>query len=227
MDQQMIKALINIQSNIGIIPKTKTGQTGNRAFKYADLQSVWVRLQPLLKENRIFFTQQIKTINEKPFLISKAYHESGEFMESEIEISHVTSDIKNFGALISYYRRYATVCFFGLVCDEMEMETEEGKKINIEIKKKVVKKPIEKPVEETQKQPFKSKISTQEINKFLIEKDLLKDSKSEKRKFLDEILETNTNRSETDIIEGIYCNYNKFDEMFKKWNESKRKKASV
>lgn len=136
MTQELIKALINIQSEIGVIPKKEVGQTGHLKFKYADLPCIWEKLQPLLKENKVFFSQQVMTKNGAPCLVSKAFHESGETMESEVEISHVTADIKAFGGLISYYRRYATVCFFGLVCDEPEVESNDGKNIKVDHKPK-------------------------------------------------------------------------------------------
>jgi hypothetical protein len=141
-NNKLIKALINIQSKIGVIPKKEKGQTGNRSFKYADLPAIWEKLQPLLEENNIFFSQQITSIEKNVFVVSKAYHESGECMESSIEIFHIPQDIKQFGGLISYYRRYATVCFFGLVCDEEEVENKDIKIENINLNQSTAKNTI-------------------------------------------------------------------------------------
>ena len=55
---KLAKALVAAQSAFKPIPKSKTGQEGNRKFKYADLADVVSMVTPILNSNGIFLISQ-------------------------------------------------------------------------------------------------------------------------------------------------------------------------
>lgn len=118
LNEDFIQAMINLHSELDTVKKDCTGQTGNRKFSYANLESIWSVLQPLVVKNNLWFSQEVTTINDKEFLISSIYHKSGGFKKSIVEMKYQGNDIKLFGGSISFYRRYLIMCLFCIVCSE-------------------------------------------------------------------------------------------------------------
>jgi len=86
----------------------KTG--GKFKFKYADLDAIIEATRPALSKNGLAIIQPI--IDDK--LLTIITHSSGEFIESSMPLpARIGDDPKQYGAHISYLRRYA---YQSLVC---------------------------------------------------------------------------------------------------------------
>ncbi len=120
--KELIKAMISLQSEITPVHSDKQGQSGNRKFNYANLESMWGMLQPLLIKNNLWLTQEVVSIeNDKESydcVDTYLYHESGGVKFSRVRIRFSGSEIKQFGGSITYYRRYAQLAMFNLVSSD-------------------------------------------------------------------------------------------------------------
>ena len=114
--EEFIKAMIQVQSELKPVVKDQEGQSGNRKFPYADLESIWDVLQPLLVKNNILLIQDVSTDEGVEYLCSTLLHPSGGCHYSKVEIEFSGSEIKVFGGAITYYRRYAIQAIFCIVC---------------------------------------------------------------------------------------------------------------
>lgn len=86
----------------------KTG--GKFKFKYADLDAIIEATRPALSKNGLAIIQPI--IDDK--LLTIITHSSGEFIESSMPLpARIGDDPKQYGAHISYLRRYA---YQSLIC---------------------------------------------------------------------------------------------------------------
>lgn len=120
--KELIKAMISLQSEITPVHSDKQGQSGHRKFNYANLESLWMMLQPLLIKNNLWVTQEVVSVeNEKESfdcVDTYLYHESGGVKYSRVRIRFSGSEIKQFGGSITYYRRYAQLALFNLVSSD-------------------------------------------------------------------------------------------------------------
>ena len=108
-------ALSKAQGEFTAIAKNRlveiTMKTGGKfKFKYADLDAIIEATRPFLSKNGLAIIQPI--IDDK--LLTIVTHSSGEFIESSMPLpARIGDDPKQYGAHISYLRRYA---YQSLVC---------------------------------------------------------------------------------------------------------------
>lgn len=104
-------ALAKAQAEFPAIPKNRTGRIQPKdqskqgfEFKYADLEAVIAATRPALTKNGLAVVQQIIGDALRTILV----HESGEQLVSEINVGGPRdyNDIKHFGIMVSYNRRY-------------------------------------------------------------------------------------------------------------------------
>lgn len=125
-------ALAKAQGEFPAIPKNRTGKIQPKdqskqgfEFKYADLEAVIAATRPALTKNGLAVYQQIDNDTLRTVLI----HESGEQLVSEIIIGGPRDypEIKHFGIMVSYIRRYQ---YQSLVCvasdDDADVDPNEG-----------------------------------------------------------------------------------------------------
>jgi len=87
--------------------------------KYADLNSVREAVIPILNNNGIVVLQPIKNIDGKNFVCTMLLHETGEMLESFIEIVYNKSnDAQAQGSGITYARRYGLQSFVCVGADD-------------------------------------------------------------------------------------------------------------
>ena len=127
------KALANFQQEVPVILKDTSGY----GYKYADLPKILEIINPLLKKNKLGFTQLINGTKIKTILFEL---ESGETIESETDMPIDSLNYEEgldkkgnkkmllrgfegmnkaqaIGSLITYFRRYALSSMLGLVTD--------------------------------------------------------------------------------------------------------------
>ena len=130
---KLYQALFQARQQLPPIPRNKTGRTGNQSYKYSDLGDILELVNPRLWASGLFVTQPI--IGSE--LVTKIVHaESGE-SESYPMALPACGDIKEYGALITYFRRYAICAALGVVTEE---DTD-----GVDHKQIVPSKPIQAP----------------------------------------------------------------------------------
>lgn len=110
---KIIKALVEFQSKAPKILKN-----ANNPFfksKYATLGDILTLIQPILSECKLVVLQVPTTQNE---LITRIYHESGEFIEGSYLVNPIKADPQSLGSAITYARRYAITSMLNLNIDD-------------------------------------------------------------------------------------------------------------
>lgn len=114
--KNIYKALANFQQEVPVIHKDTQGY----GYSYADLPTIFEKINPLLKKNGLGFTQVFDQNN----LVTHLFHvESGEVISSELPIPQgiQLAKMNEFQVLwsgITYLRRYAISSLLGLVTDK-------------------------------------------------------------------------------------------------------------
>jgi hypothetical protein len=113
---KIIPALIAAQAEFPTIGKDASGYN----YKYATLASVVEAVRPTLKEHGLAFAQLVVGSSD---LVTILMHESGQTLTCHTEIVPTTlsgksSAAQQFGAAITYARRYALTAMLGLASDE-------------------------------------------------------------------------------------------------------------
>ena len=117
--KHLFKALAAFQQEVKPIFKGTKGY----GYSYADLPTIFDKINPLLNKHGLGFTQLINTHEEANYLNTMVFHvESGELLESNTLIPQVNlknmNDYQSFGSGVSYFRRYCISSCLGLVTDK-------------------------------------------------------------------------------------------------------------
>ena len=117
--KHLFKALAAFQQEVKPIFKGTKGY----GYSYADLPTIFDKINPLLQKHGLGFTQLINTHEEDNYLNTIIFHvESGETLESNTLIPQVNlknmNDYQSFGSGVSYFRRYCISSCLGLVTDK-------------------------------------------------------------------------------------------------------------
>jgi hypothetical protein len=92
-----------------------SGADGRRyKFSYASLGKILEIVKPVLKENSLRIIQMPCGRGLKTILA----HKSGEYIESISEPSVNLTNLQDWGASITYLRRYAIICLLGIVAED-------------------------------------------------------------------------------------------------------------
>jgi len=115
--KQIIKALLEAQKEMGMAKK----DSKNPFFKssYADLNSIMEACMPALNKHGIVVMQPIVQVEGKSFVKTLLLHESGETMDSTIEIIYSKgNDAQAQGSGITYARRYGMQSFLNIGAED-------------------------------------------------------------------------------------------------------------
>jgi len=109
------KALADFQQEVPVIHKGTKGY----GYSYADLPAIFEIINPILKKNKLGFTQLIQGKDIKTILF---HTETGETIETVTEIPQdvTLKGMNSFqvsGSAFTYFRRYAISSMLGLVTD--------------------------------------------------------------------------------------------------------------
>ena len=106
-----------LPKNRKVTIKIKTG--GSYEFRYADLEAVFSSTRPALTKHGVSFVQTIQPSNGRSSLVTMLAHKEGGTLVSTIEFNMPTGgDIKDFGAHLTYLRRYAATALLGVAADD-------------------------------------------------------------------------------------------------------------
>lgn len=114
--KNIYKALADFQQKVPVIHKDTQGY----GYSYADLPTIFEKINPLLKEFGLGFTQ---TFNHTELKTTLFHVESGETIESILDIPQgiqlaKMNEFQVLGSGITYLRRYALSALLGLVTDK-------------------------------------------------------------------------------------------------------------
>lgn len=88
-------------------------------FKYADLENILAAVRPALAVNGLAFVQPIVQEGDVSYLRSVITHKDGAELASTIRVpSSDARDPKQYGALLTYLRRYMACSILGVAADD-------------------------------------------------------------------------------------------------------------
>jgi hypothetical protein len=129
--KNLFKAIADFQQEVPTIHKGTKGY----GYTYADLPTIFEKINPLLKKHGLGFMQNLQSEEGINYLETIIFHvESGESINNMVMIPEVTlkgmNDYQSFGAGCSYFRRYALSSSLGLVTDiDTDASGEQIKKV--------------------------------------------------------------------------------------------------
>ena len=114
--KNLLKALAEFQQSVPVIHKGTQGY----GYSYANLATIFEIINPILKVNKLGFTQLVGDNNIKTIIF---HYESGEQLETITTIPQGTNlkgmnDFQTLGSAITYIRRYALSSALGLITDK-------------------------------------------------------------------------------------------------------------
>jgi len=114
--QSLFKSLAAFQQEVPVIHK----ETKGYGYSYADLPTIFDKINPLLAKHNLGFTQPIMGNCVKTIVF---HTETGETIESVIEIPQGVmlkgmNEFQVMGSAISYLRRYCLSSVLGIVTDK-------------------------------------------------------------------------------------------------------------
>ncbi len=99
------------------------------SFRYADLEEVISKTRPALTKHKLALFQSLDVSGNDARLVCTLAHADGATVQSAISIPHPHSmkEPKQFGALVSYYRRYMVTSILGVAADDdLDEDGQEG-----------------------------------------------------------------------------------------------------
>lgn len=115
----LCKALVAAQSEMDAV--SKDAKNPHFKSKYASLENVISTARPVLTRHGLGWTQapnQVGRMTDSNFatvdITTRIYHESGEWMQSTLEVPLVKVDPQGLGSAITYGCRYALMAILGL-----------------------------------------------------------------------------------------------------------------
>jgi len=114
--KNLLKSLAEFQQEVPVIHKGTQGY----GYSYANLATIFEVINPILKKNKLGFTQLVGDNNIKTIVF---HYESGEQLETITTIPQGTNlkgmnDFQTLGSAITYIRRYALSSALGLITDK-------------------------------------------------------------------------------------------------------------
>lgn len=117
-------------------------KTSNNPFfksKYADLNSHLEVVEPLLAKNGLLLTQPCELSNGKNVVTTRVYDiETGQSVESSMELLVQGADMQKFGAAATYGRRFTLSALFGMQAEDDDGNTATGRTSKVETVAKIV-----------------------------------------------------------------------------------------
>lgn len=134
--KNLLKSLANFQQEVPVIYKGTQGY----GYSYADLPTIFDKINPFLQKNGLGFSQLVGENNITTILF---HTETGETMQTTTNIPQGVqlkgmNDFQVLGSAITYIRRYALSSMLGLVTDkDTDAGGEQVKTIKEAVKDKI------------------------------------------------------------------------------------------
>lgn len=128
--EEVVKALIAAQKNIGTLTKNKQVKGKGFSWEYADLAAVIEAIKEPLNENNVLLTQAVNVNGEGVAIVeTQLIHESGQWIGSRTPVfCNRPNDAQAFGTGVSYAKRYALMALLGLPTEDDNGEAASKKK---------------------------------------------------------------------------------------------------
>jgi len=129
--KNLFKAIADFQQEVPTIHRGTKGY----GYNYADLPTIFEKINPLLKKHGLGFMQHLGTKEGVNYIETIIFHiDSGEKVSSEVAMPYVQlkgmNDFQSFGSGVTYFRRYALSSALGLVTDvDNDAAVEQEKKV--------------------------------------------------------------------------------------------------
>lgn len=118
--------------------------------RYADLESCWEALRPVLPKHGLAVIQTMARGEKGPIVITTLAHVSGEWISGELELTPSKNDPQGMCSCITYSRRYSIAAITGLTQTDDDGNHASGKE---EPTTKVHKPAKQAPVEHPEENP--------------------------------------------------------------------------
>ena len=117
--KDLAAALAEAQASIKSALKENTGQVGqNRAYKYADLASIWDACKTALSSNGIAVIQKPDFDAGEMWLETMLIHSSGDHVTGRYPIRPTQNTPQAYGSALTYARRYSLSSMVGVVAED-------------------------------------------------------------------------------------------------------------
>lgn len=126
---ELYGALAAAQGEFLPITKNRDVMIDLKTFRYADLEEITAKTRPALSKHGLATTQPISlsTSGAGTSIFTRLMHKSGATIESEIPLAQfMRGDIKEYGAAVTYMRRYAKCALLDLAADDDLDESGKG-----------------------------------------------------------------------------------------------------
>ena len=130
--KEIYSALIKAQAQFPTIEKSKTVDTGTFNFKYASYADICLAIKKPLADNNLAFIHPRTYVDAESGerLWTILIHESGEQIQTSQPVP-IFTDAKQYGAWLTYMRRYQLSALLGLASDD-DVEAPAISEIDIE-----------------------------------------------------------------------------------------------
>jgi hypothetical protein len=120
----LAEALVAAQAELPCaLGKDADGQIGQRSYRYLTLDKLIAATKPILQKHGLSIVQWPAFIQRGedgaiPALVTELHHESGEHLEDKMPLYLASKTMQDFGAAITYARRYAWQSVLGIAAEE-------------------------------------------------------------------------------------------------------------
>lgn len=118
---ESIKELVTALAKAQAIMSGAKKDTDNTFFKsrYADLASCWDAARACLPANGLSVVQTTRPSDkDEVIVITRLFHDSGEWIEGELTLPVVKADAQGFGSALTYARRYGLCAIVGIAPED-------------------------------------------------------------------------------------------------------------
>lgn len=115
---QIVTALVKVQSEIKMALKKTSGQVSNRVVKYADFASVVEASRPALVKHGLAIVQGAEIREFGWILVTRLAHVSDQWYESEFPLVAKDNSAQAMGSALTYAKRYSWTTMVGVVSED-------------------------------------------------------------------------------------------------------------
>lgn len=126
---ELYGALAAAQGEFEPITKNRKVMIDLKEFRYADLEEITAKTRPALSKHGLATTQPISmsTSGTGTSIFTRLMHKGGATIESEIPLTQfMRGEIKEYGAAVTYMRRYAKGALLDIAADDDLDESGKG-----------------------------------------------------------------------------------------------------
>lgn len=122
VEQEFNRDFIKAQKKIGTLEKTASGH----AYKYADLTQTIICIKEAIGNESIGFIQHVTTSEKGRDLVTTLLHTNGHQRDFaypivDVEVRGGANAGQNFGASVTYSKRYALQAIFGIATEDTDL----------------------------------------------------------------------------------------------------------